>query len=418
MTDVQSASWRSETTWSHVLSSFAISPSATFHKSVYDLTIRTYLHGDSAHKITLKADLPDLYPKLSPGSFEADLLRRCEGIPGVPSVRGFRETPTACVLSMNRLEGSALQDVIGNLTIAQAFKIMMRLLQTTLAVSWRGIAHNDIVPRNLMISKFDQPYLVDFDQAHQTSRTDALLRNVLGVRTNHSMVYGSWLLIAARLAFQFLPRRRAANMPTLAPDASLVQRKLFSAWKVAQRASTKARGEPVAYYSLLVGDMKLPGKRPWEQRWEMLRGAADFKGLRTLDLGCNMGLLSTWLLKEGNASSALGVDSDPLILASAKQVANAFSVSASFEKVDLDATYEWERRFEPMDFDVIFVLNVLDLVQDKQRLMNFLGGFPLVVFEGHDQDAVEIKRFSDAGFPIHRVLGTSDRGRTVFVFSK
>jgi hypothetical protein len=50
--------------------------------------------------------------------------------------------------------------------------------------------------------------------------------------------------------------------------------------------------------------------------------------------------------------------------------------------------------------------------------MNFLGGFPLVVFEGHDQDAVEIKRFSDAGFPIHRVLGTSDRGRTVFVFSK
>ena len=64
------------------------------------------------------------------------------------------------------------------------------------------------------------------------------------------------------------------------------------------------------------------------------------------------------------------------------------------------------------------MLNVLNLIQDKQRLMTFLGGFPLVVFEGHDQDAVEIKRFSDAGFPIHRILGTSDRGRTVFVFSK
>jgi SAM-dependent methyltransferase len=418
MTDFQSASWRSETTWAHVLSSFAISPSATFHKSAYDPTIRTYLHGDSAHKITLKTDLPDLYPKISPGSVEADLLGRCEGIPSVPSVRGFRETTTACVLSMNRLEGSALQDVIGDLTIVQASRIVVRLLRATLAVSWRGIAHNDIVPRNIMISRRSQPYLVDFDQAHQTSRTDALLRNVLGLRTGHPMVYGSWLLIAARLAFRFLPRRRAVGMPTLAPDASLVQKKLFSAWKVAQRASAKTRGEPVAYCSLVVGDMKLPGKRPWEQRWEMLRGAADFKGLRTLDLGCNMGLLSTWLLKEGNASSALGVDSDPLILASAKQVANAFSVSASFEKVDLDATYEWERRFEPMDFDVIFVLNVLDLVQDKQRLMNFLGGFPLVVFEGHDQDAVEIKRFSDAGFPIHRVLGTSDRGRTVFVFSK
>jgi 2-polyprenyl-3-methyl-5-hydroxy-6-metoxy-1,4-benzoquinol methylase len=197
-----------------------------------------------------------------------------------------------------------------------------------------------------------------------------------------------------------------------------VQRKLFRAWKTAQRAGANARGKPVAYNSLLVGDLKLPGERPWQQRWEMLRGAADFNGLRTLDLGCNMGLLSTWLLKEGNASSALGVDSDPLILASAKQVADAFSVNASFEKVNLDAAYEWERRFEPADFDAIFVLDVLHLIRDKQRLMNFLGGFPLVVFEGHDQDAVEIERFADAGFPIHRILGTSDRGRTVFVFSK
>jgi SAM-dependent methyltransferase len=418
MIDLPPASWRSETTWAHVLSSFSIGRPAIYHKSVYDPTIRTYLHGDSAHKITLKTDLPDLYPKIAAGSAEADLLRRCEGIPGVPSVRGFRETTSACVLSMNRLEGSSLQDVIGDLTILQACRIVVRLLQTTLAVSWRGIAHNDIVPRNIVISRRGQPCLVDFDQAHQTSRTKALLRNVLGVRTDRPMVYGSWLLIAARLVFRFLPKRRAASMPTLAPDASPVQRKLFRAWKTAQRASANARGKPVAYHSLFVGGMKLPGERPWERRWEMLRGAADFNGLRTLDLGCNMGLLSTWLLKEGNAASALGVDSDPLILASAKQVADAFSVNASFEKVNLDAAYEWEKRFEPADFDVVFVLNVLNLVQDKQRLMNFLGGFPLVVFEGHDQDAVEIKRFSDAGFPIHRILGTSDRGRTVFVFSK
>jgi hypothetical protein len=126
MTDFRSASWRSETTWAHVLSSFSINPAVTFHKSVYDPTIRTYLHGDSAHKITLKTDLPDLYPKIAAGSAEADLLRRCEGIPGTPSVRGFRETTTACVLSMNRLEGSALQDVISDLTLLQASRIVRR----------------------------------------------------------------------------------------------------------------------------------------------------------------------------------------------------------------------------------------------------------------------------------------------------
>ena len=418
MTDAQSSPWRSEATWDLVLSSFSIDPSGNFHKSVYDPTIRTYLQGDCAHKITLKTDLPDLYPKLSPSGFEAALLRHCEGIPGVPTVRGFRESTHACVLSMDRLEGTALQDVLGDLTIAQAWRIIVRLLQTTIGISWRGIAHNDIVPRNIVASQGKRPYLVDFDQAHRTSRTDALFRNVLGIRTKDPLVYGSWLLVAARLVFQFLPRRRAAGMPTLAPDAPLMQRKLFSAWKIAQRASTKARGEPVADYSLIVGDMKLPGKRPWEQRWSSLRNAADFTGLRALDLGCNMGLLCTWLLKEGKASSALGIDANPLILSSAKQVADAFSVNASFEKVDLDAAYPWETRFKPADFDVIFVLGLLDLVRDQQRLMSFLATFPLIVFEGHDQDAVEIERFSDAGLPNYTVVGSSDRGRSVLVFSK
>ena len=418
MTDAQSAPWRSEAAWELVLSSFSIDPSGSFHKSVYDPTIRTYLQGDSAHKITLKTDLPDLYPKLSPGACEAALLGHCNGIPGVPTVHDFRENTNACVLSMDRLEGTALQDVLGDLTIAQAWRIIVRLLHTSIGISWRGVAHNDIVPRNIVVGRANRPYLVDFDQAHLTSRTDALLRNVLGIGTSDPLIYGSWLLVAARLAFQFLPRRRAASMPTLGPDASLMQRKLCSAWKIAQRAAMKARGEPVADYSLIVGDMKLPGKQPWEQRWDLLRNAADFSGLRALDLGCHMGLLCIWLLKEGQALSAVGIDSNPLILASAKQIAEAFSVGASFEKVDLDAAYPWEKRFEPGDFDVIFALGVLDLVRDKQRLMDFLARFRLVVFEGHDQNAVEIERFSRAGFPNHSVLGTSHEGRSVIVFSK
>lgn len=198
MAGFRSTSCRSEATWARVLSSFSISQSATFHKSVYDPTIRTYLDGNSADRITLKTNLPDLYPKISPGSVEADLLRRCEGIPGVPSVRWFRETTAACVLSMDRLEGHALQDAINDLTIVQASGIVARLLRTTLAISWRGIAHNDILPRNIMVGSHDQPYLVDFD--HQTNRLYALFRNVLGLRTGQPMIDGSWLPIAARLS--------------------------------------------------------------------------------------------------------------------------------------------------------------------------------------------------------------------------
>ena len=418
MNDASSRSWRSEAVWAHVLSSFSIGPPDALHKSAYDPTIRTYLHGDLAHKIALKTDLPDLYPKLSSGAREAELLRRCDGVPGVPSVRRFRETTSACVLSMDRLQGITLQDAIGDLTAVRAFRIVLRLLRTVLALSWRGIAHNDVVIRNVVLAGRDMPCLVDFDQAHHTSRTDALLRNVLGMRTGGPSLYGSWLLVSARLAHRFLARHDAAGMPALAADASPVQRKLFHAWEVAQRVGAKTHGAPVARYSLVAEGMRLPGELSWERRWKVVRGAADFRGLRTLELGCGMGLLSTWLRKEGGASSAVGTDPDPLILSAARQVADAYSAGTSFEKIDLDASYPWERRFEPTDFDVVFVLGVFDRIRDGRRLMEFLRRFPMVVFEGGGPDKAAIERFSRAGFPVHRKLGVSDEGRGIYAFSK
>ena len=418
MTDAPSRSWRSEAAWSHVLSSFSIGSPDALHKSTYDPTIRTYLRGDLAHKIALKTDLPVLYPKLSSGAREAELLRCCDGVPGVPSVHRFRETTAACVLSMSRLEGITLQDAVGDLTVARAFRIVLRLLRTVLALSWRGIAHNDVVVRNVVLVGRSTPCLVDFDQAHHTSRTDALLRNLLGIRTGGPSLDGSWLLLSARLAHRFLARRGATGMPALAADASPSQRKLFHAWEVAQRVGTKARGARVARYSLVAEGMRLPGELSWERRWKMVRGATDFRGLRTLELGCNMGLLSTWLRKEGGASSAVGTDPDPLILSAARQVADAYSAGTSFEKIDLDAPYPWERRFEATDFDVVFALGVFDRTRNKRRLMDFLRRFPLVVFEGSEPEKAAVGRFARAGFPVHRKLGTSDEGRGVYVFSK
>lgn len=418
MTELPCVSWRSETAWTEVLASLSIYPRARFHRSVYDPTIRTYLHSDSAHKVSLKTGLPELHPRLSPGTSEADLLRHCNGIAGVPSVRGFRETACASVLSMNRVHGRTLQEVIGRLTVVEAVGVAARLLWTTLAVSWRGVAHNDIVPRNIIVSNDGRPYLVDFDQAHHAGRVDALLRNVLGRRTDRRPLYGSWLRVVARLALHLLPRRRAVDMPALAADASPRQRKLLDAWTSARRAAVKAGRGTAVDHALVVDGMRLPGKRSWRRHWEVLRNATDFTGLRVLDLGCTMGLLPTWLLKEAGARSALGVDADPLMLASARQVAEAFSADACFEKIDLDADYPWESRFGPADFDVVFVLGTLDRVRDRRRLMRFLGRFPMVVFEGRGQDEAAIRRFAAAGFHVHRVLAAADRGRTVLVFSR
>lgn len=412
------STWRSEAAWRQALCSLAIGSPDAVYKSIYDPTVRIYLDRHAAHKIKLKTGLPDLYPRLAPGACEADILGRCAGIAGLPSLHGFRETPSVQMLSMSRLEGRTLQDAIGEVSTGQAVRIIVRLLQTTLAVSWRGIAHNDIGPRNVILDRSAKPHLIDFNQAHHAGRVSALFRNILGTTRVAPPVYGSWLLIAGRLVYKFVFPRKAANMPRLPSGASPLQHRLVNAWAFARRVAAKVGGDYVVNYSLAAEGLDLPGKWPWHRRWTMLRKAADFTGLRTLELGCNMGLLSTWLLKEGQAASAVGVDRNPLILQSAKRVADAFAIDTSFEMIDLDAAYPWETRFEPRDFDVVFALDVFDGPCDKPRLMRFLGAFPLVVFEGREPDPVVIERFAAAGLSHHRILGTSDSGRTVFVFSR
>jgi len=126
-----------------------------------------------------------------------------------------------------------------------------------------------------------------------------------------------------------------------------------------------------------------------------------------------LGLLSIHLLKEAGAAKCIGIDHDKKILESAKLISEVFDVGPQFKQINFDAAKDWEGEFLSSNIDIIFALNVLNWVNDKERLLKFLSNFPEVIFEGHDTTEVERKRFEQIGFNSIEEIGYSERERII-----
>ena len=121
-------------------------------------------------------------------------------------------------------------------------------------------------------------------------------------------------------------------------------------------------------------------------------------------------------LRWGDRSVLTCSDSD--IISAASLVAEAFDVTPEFRVVDLDSPDDWEEDLLAFDADMVFALNVLYWVKNKDRLLQFLGQYSEVVFEGHDNTANEIEQLLEVGFTEVRMLAVSERGRAVIAFKK
>ena len=188
---------------------------------------------------------------------------------------------------------------------------------------------------------------------------------------------------------------------------------LLRAWDKAQLSRANAPGVPAAYYSFVYDGVHFPGRRAWEQRWSYLEMAASYEGKRVLELGCNMGLLSTYSIRAGGAVAAMGVDADGGILEAARLVARALGVTPMFAQINVDSARDWESQLLDFRADLVFALSVLKWVRDKTRFLAFLGKFPELVFEGHDDLDVEIARLKSVGFEHIRLICLSERQRPV-----
>ncbi len=217
-------------------------------------------------------------------------------------------------------------------------------------------------------------------------------------------------LVGARLRDT---RPTAPIAPLLPADAGQELRALDKAWRIAAASTASSPGEIIAYYSLEHQGVQFPGERPWAPRWQSLCNITNYAGKRVLELGCNMGLLSVFLLKKAAVSAALAVDCDRSILQAAGHVADAFGVRPEFMRIDFDQDADWEVVLTDFRPDIVFALSVLHWIRDKERFLAFLGRFDEIVYEGHDSTRTERQRLRRVGFSAIDLVATSERSRPI-----
>jgi hypothetical protein len=352
---------------------------------------------------------------------EFDLLRRCAGLAGVPEALELIEAEGKQILVLERAPGRPLSRL--ELPWLDFILVELRLLRLVWAMARRGVRHNDLRPENVMVAPDGRIRLVDFDQASTGGFLECLVA-ALGIPIGCAPVCnGVFAPRRERIQAQLSPRviralrgRRARNtraspLPSLPADAGAGGRVLHEAWRIAAQASASAPGQQVAYYELQWEGICFPGERPWSKRWGTLRHVTPYGSRRVLELGCNMALLSIFLLKDADAGAALAVDRDPAILRAAAMVAEAFGVQPQFRRIDFDRDRDWEDQLAAFRPDVVVALSVLHWVQDKARFLAFLGRFDEVIFEGHDSSRTERQRLLQTGFTEIDLVDTSERGR-------
>ena len=355
---------------------------------------------------------------------EADLLRRCQGIPGIPSFVGWTQSDAARVLVVRRLDAVPLNQLeIGWLRLGA---VLLALARLVVRLAWRGVSHDDLRPENILLDRAGRIHLIDFDRASSGRFAGCLARSLLGLCLARAPVSNSmWAPLRERVqtslppaALRLLKRprgrpARAEALPPLPPDAGPALTELHAAWRLAAASGASAPGAALAYHQLEWQGLQLPGERPWAERWRGLERITRYRGRRVLELGCNLGLLSTFLLKEAGAAAALAVDRDPLILEAAARAAAAYGVAPTFRALDLDRDPDWEAELTAFRPEVVFALNLLHWLRDQARLLTFLGRCDELIYEGHDSARTEWRRLRAAGFGAITMVGTSERGRAI-----
>ena len=348
---------------------------------------------------------------------EARILRLIEGVPGVPGV----------AFSINGADWQAL----GTEYVARArsqltaersvtrVRIGVQMARICVRLARRGISHNDIKLGNVLIDPAGKVWLVDFDQATTGhSQVSALVLNLVGSHfvKDKVTVHGSLRTLLRSLSRRrMLARQR--RMPRRPVDGSPAAQLMWDAWTLGQKSDANAPGDGVAYYALEFEGMSLPGERAWEDRWQVLSAITPYTGRKVLELGCNMGLLSCYLQKYAGAGDVMGVDHDARIVESAQKVAQALDVQATFSVADLNDP-DTVDRLKAFGADVVTCLNVWNWVDRHDLLADLLACAPVVLFEGHDPEQVEIDRLRGMGFVTVEVVSTSERGRPIILATK
>lgn len=394
-------------------------------KSEADSSRNTYLLGDVIIKSRKLDDDKTARLRYNDLKDEYEILKFSDAVKGIPNALHYYKNELYELLFLNYLPGVQLRNL--QLSFFQTVKVTLQVLKILVRLSGKRVCHNDVTPQNVLLTSNNNASLVDFDQAVRTTIVKACAGNIFGIKSGESKVsYGLNTIIKDYLRKHFpnflysLKRLLGRNpkfekhmLPTIKDDADPRLKKLLDAWRIAQKSNASAPALPLAYYAIDFEGYHFPGERPWNERWNRLKNLSGYSGKTILELGCNMGLLSIHLLKEAGTAKCIGVDHDKKILESAKLISEVFEVNPVFRQINFDSAKDWESDFLSYNIDIVFALNVLNWVNDKERFLKFLSNFPEIIFEGHDTIEIERKRFEQIGFNTIEEIGYSERERII-----
>jgi tRNA A-37 threonylcarbamoyl transferase component Bud32/SAM-dependent methyltransferase len=342
---------------------------------------------------------------------EAEMLLRM-GIPVETHSDGDWET-----LALDRLPGTPVDVALARASFPRRLRVLARVARATMRLHRRGIAHRDLRPDNILLDEADIPQLIDYDRAAALNSWRAAAADWIGLGPEGASPYPLWklalVLIAPRSASIARRIRRFAQSSMRVASTrprDRVDTELESAWQLAAASPSNAAGQGLAYYALTYRGRHYIGERPWYLRWDAIRREIDLQGRTVVELGCNMGLLSSFAMIYG-ATAATGVDWDSKVLVAARKAAAALGATPRFECIDLAEDPNWEHRLG--EADIVVAMSILQWVPDKARLLSYIGRFNEAIFEGHDATEVEMHRLRTIGFDDVRVICLTERGRAV-----
>jgi hypothetical protein len=318
-------------------------------------------------------------------------------------------------LMMPRVEGVTLEGLIPHIGRRERLRLLLKVVVEIRRMHEHGVAHGDLRPDNVIVTPTGAVQLVDFDRAAVVGPLRAAMADWLGLGARGPSPKPYWklllLTLEPRTRSAFLRLRSVLSIDQGQPTPSdPTLRLLGHAWDLARTSSANAPGQDIAYYAFSFAGHHFPGERAWYERWEPIRHRVDFTGKRVIELGCNMGLLSSFAMLHG-ASYAIGVDHSTRIVEAARLVASALGTSAQFECVDLVSDLGWERRLS--DGDIVTAMSLVHWLPSPDRVLRFLSGHAELIYEGHDTLAVETSRLRRLGFVEIEVLCRTARGREV-----
>jgi predicted Ser/Thr protein kinase len=419
--------------WSRCLKVLQIESAFLLYQSVHDPFRRTYALQDKIYKIVVCQKEISSHLRHQDMSGEFDIMKRCAGIRGIPLATDFIRSQEYEALVVRRLSGKPMSSLSIHWT--QLLIVLAKLSIILFKLSLRGVSHNDITPSNILVDSTGSISLIDFDQATRAGCISSLVRQFLGIGVGGDKVHSSVFTIVRRRFKNFRRNVLAkiktltnqlwksnsdkhTQLPVIPAEANDRLKNMLNAWQIAQASNANSPSKKLAYYSLNFEGHFFPGERRWNDRWDILRSITDYTGKRILELGCNMALLSCYLLKESKAAAAFAVDVDADILMAAERVGLAFGVNPSLKQVNFDEAGEWENELIAFKPDIVFALSVLNWVENKERFVSFLGRFPMVIFEGHDHINVECERLCMVGFKQMDIVGISERKREIILCQK